>query len=136
MTKYAVSYAAVLLTMLVVDGLWLGVVAKNFYQTNLAGLMAERINFVAAAAFYLIYPIGVVYFAASAGIETGSWRDAAVRGLLFGFFAYAVYDLTNWATLRGFPFQVALVDMAWGSTLTGLAATLGMLAARYIAPNT
>jgi len=132
MTKYIVCYIATLLALAVIDGIWLGVVAKNFYQTKLAHLMAEKVNFVAAAGFYLIYPIGVVYFAASAGLESGAWREAAMRGALFGFVAYATYDLSNWATLRGFPAQVALVDMVWGAALTAMAATIGVLVAKNV----
>jgi len=133
MTKYLVCYGVTLLTLLIVDGIWLGVVAKGFYQSQLAGLMAEKVNFIAATAFYVIYPIGVVYFASVAGLDdAGSWRDAALRGALFGFVAYATYDLSNWATLRDFPAQVALVDMVWGATLTAFAATVGVLVARNV----
>jgi uncharacterized membrane protein len=132
MPKYIVCYAATLLTLLVVDGIWLGVVAKSFYQTQIGHLMAEKVNFLAAGLFYVIYPLGVVYFAASAGLESGAWRDAAIRGAIFGFVAYATYDLSNWATLKDFPAQVAVVDMLWGAALTAVAATVGMLAARNI----
>lgn len=132
MTKYLVCYAATLLTLLVVDGVWLGVIAKDFYRSNLGHLMAENVNFIAAGLFYVIYPLGVVYFAGSAGLESGAWRDATMRGAIFGFVAYATYDLSNWATLKAFPAQVAVVDIIWGAALTALAATVGMLVARNV----
>ncbi len=132
MTKYAVCYGVTLLTLLVVDGIWLGFVAKNFYQTQLAGLMAEKVNFVAAGLFYVIYPLGAVYFAGAPGLESGEWRDTALRAAVLGFVAYATYDLSNWATLKGWPMQLALVDILWGTALTAVAATLGMLAAKNI----
>jgi uncharacterized membrane protein len=132
MTKYLVCYAVALLTLLVIDGVWLGLVAKNFYKSQIGHLMAEQVNFVAAGLFYIVYPLGVVYFAASAGLDSGSWRDAALRGAIFGFIAYATYDLSNWATLKDFPAQMAVVDILWGSVLTALAATAGMLAARNV----
>jgi len=132
-TKHVVCYGVTLLTMLVVDGIWLGLVAKGFYKEHLGHLMAEKVNFLAAVLFYAVYPLGVVYFAASSSLDSGEWRDAALRGALFGFVAYATYDLTNWATLKDFPAQVALVDIIWGSALTALAATVGMLAAKNIA---
>jgi len=131
-TKYLVCYAATLLTLLVVDGVWLGVIAKDFYRTNLGHLMAENVNFLAAGLFYVVYPLGVVYFAGSAGLESGAWLDATLCGALFGFVAYATYDLSNWATLKAFPAQVAVVDMIWGAALTAFAATVGMLAARNV----
>ena len=80
MTKYAVCYGVTLLTLLVVDGVWLGLVAKNFYQSQIGHLMAEKVNFLAAGLFYVVYPLGVVYFAAATGLESGEWRDAALRG--------------------------------------------------------
>jgi len=131
-TKYLVCYGLTLLTLLVVDGVWLGLIVKDFYKAQIGHLMAEQVNFLAAGLFYVIYPFGVVYFASSTGLASGDWRDAAMRGALFGFVAYATYDLSNWATLKGFPAQMAVVDIIWGSALTAWAATIGMLAARNV----
>jgi uncharacterized membrane protein len=131
-TKYAVCYGVTLLTLLIVDGVWLGLVAKNFYQSQIGHLMAEKVNFLAAGLFYVVYPFGVVYFAASNGLDSGDWRDATLRGAILGLVAYAAYDLSNWATLKDFPAQMALVDIVWGTALTALAATVGMLAAKNI----
>jgi uncharacterized membrane protein len=132
MSKLLVCYGATLLTLLVVDGLWLGVVAKNLYQTQLAYHMAEKINFAAAAAFYIIFPIGIVYFAGSVGLASGDWKDALVRGAVLGLMAYGAYDLTNLATFKAFPVQIALIDMAWGTFLTAVAASAGVLVAKNV----
>lgn len=53
------------------------------------------------------------------------WSRAVLAGALFGFFAYATYDLSNLATLRGWPLRLTLVDIAWGTALTAAAAAAG-----------
>jgi uncharacterized membrane protein len=120
------SFIATLVAMAVLDGLWLGLVARSFYRRHLGFLMAETPNWLAAGAFYLIYTIGVAVFVVQPAVDDGSLLTAAWRGGLFGFVAYATYDLTNAATVRGWPNVVTLVDMAWGTLLTAgvaLAAT-------------
>jgi uncharacterized membrane protein len=130
--KYVIPYCAVLLIFVTVDLIWLGGLAKRFYRTQLAGLMADNFNAWAAATFYLVYPLGVVAFAVMPALPSGSWTDAAAWGAMLGFFAYATYDLTNLATLRGWPLRLAIVDMLWGTTLTALVAAGGHLIARNI----
>lgn len=128
MARSIVSYIAALIAILILDGVWLGVVAFDFYRTQLAAIMAPEFNPVGAAAFYLLYPIGVVMFAAAPA--AGDWRAAAKRGAAFGFFAYGTYDLTNWATLTGWSLQVTVVDMAWGSVISAVAAAAAARAGR------
>ena len=120
----AAAWGAAFVTMLVLDGLWLGVVAKNLYRDGLGHLMADRINFAAAGLFYLIYPIGVVALAVLPNVATPGWTATLVAGAILGFIAYATYDLTNLATLRDWPVSIALVDVAWGT-----AGTVAMTAA-------
>jgi len=130
--KYIVPYGVTLLVFVTLDLIWLGVVAKRFYRTQLAGLIADKFNFWAALAFYLVYPLGVVSFAVVPALSSDSWSDAAVWGAMLGFFAYATYDLTNLATLREWPVRLTVVDLAWGTVLTALAATCGQLITRSI----
>lgn len=131
MLKYCVAYAATATTFLVIDLLWLGLAAKGFYRTNIGALMADQINVAAAVVFYLLYIVGIVIFAVSPAFESGSWRTALMFGSLFGFFAYATYDMTNLATLRDWPITVTAVDMAWGTFLTGVSATAGFFASKH-----
>ena len=132
MLKYFVAYAVTATVFLLVDMVWLGFAAKAFYRTNIGALLADQINIAAAVIFYLLYIVGIVIFAISPALESGSWRTSLTMGSLFGFFAYATYDMTNLATLRDWPVAVAVVDMAWGAFLTGLSATAGFLAAKYV----
>jgi uncharacterized membrane protein len=123
MTDALVAFVAALAAMAVIDGLWLGLVARTFYRRHLGPLMADRPNWTAAVAFYLLYVVGVTVFAVLPAADSGSLLDAASRGGLFGLVAYATYDLTNAATLRGWPGIVVVVDMAWGVVLTAAVAT-------------
>ncbi|RFO97121.1 DUF2177 domain-containing protein [Rhodoferax lacus] len=126
MTKYLAAYAAATLLMLTLDGLWLGLLAKDFYQQGLGHLMAESPRWGPALLFYALYPLGLLVFAVlPAGQDTGL-APALLRGALFGLMAYATYDLSNLATLKDWPVLVSVVDVAWGA----FASCLATLAAR------
>lgn len=120
---YVLQYVCALLLFVVVDLVWLGAVAKSYYHRELGDLIADKFNLWAAAAFYLIYPMGVVAFAVAPS-ASGTWVTAVTAGAFLGFFAYATYDLTNLATLRNWPLTLTLVDMAWGTFLTAVVAAL------------
>ena len=100
----------------IIDMVWLGLVAKDFYRSRLGNLMGD-INWVAAIIFYLVFLVGLTFFATYPAVIKQSLVTAALLGALFGFFTYATYDLTNLATLKGWPLSVALVDMLWGTIL-------------------
>lgn len=130
---YAVAYIAVALMFLALDALWLGVVARNFYLARLGELMRDKPDLGAAAMFYAIYVAGVVYFAIAPALAGGGVGRALLNGALFGLVAYATYDLTNLATIRGYSVELARVDIAWGAFLTAVASGVGYLAARKFA---
>ncbi len=111
------TYLIALAVFLTIDMIWLGLVAKSFYATQLDYIMKTEINWVAAIIFYLIFIVGLVTFVISPALEKASWRFALRRGLLFGLVTYATYDLTNLATIRDWPLTVTLIDLAWGSFL-------------------
>ena len=122
------AYAATLLVFVALDLTWLGLIAKGFYRGQLGALMLPQPQLFPAVAFYLMFPIGVVLFAALPGSRSGSVQRAALLGAAFGFFAYATYDLTNWATLRDWPVSLTFVDIMWGTCLTAAAAAAGCYA--------
>ena len=111
--------------MVALDMVWLGVVAKPFYQQGIGHLMAARPNIAVAVLFYLVYAAGLVIFVLAAGTETPGWSRTLLMGALFGFFAYATYDLTNLATLRDWPVGLAALDMAWGSFVSAASVAAG-----------
>lgn len=134
MSKYLIAAVLTLVVMVPLDLLWLGVIAKNFYFSRLGELMLPTPRLDVAIAFYVIYAIGLTVFAVSPALRDGSWSTALLYGAMFGFFAYATYDLTNWATLRNWPVAVVFVDIAWGAVVSGASATLGFLLTRWLAP--
>ena len=127
-------YLLSLIVFLAVDMLWLGVVAKDFYRNNLGHLLRADVNWAAALIFYLLYVAGVLIFAAMPALERQSLRQAVLLGALFGFFAYATYDLTNLATLKDWPLNVVLVDILWGAVLTACVAAASFGIGRWILP--
>lgn len=117
------AYVVALLTMAGADFLWLGVIAKGFVQRELGPLLLPQPNWPAAAVFYLVYPIALLVFAVPHA-QAGGLGRAVLYGALFGLFAYATYDLTNLATLKGWSVAFAAVDIAWGTFLSATAAGL------------
>lgn len=101
-----------------IDMLWLGVVAKDFYQEKLVGLLGT-VNWTAAIIFYLLFIVGIIIFAVVPALDAQSWQKALLWGVMFGFFTYATYDLTNLATLKNWPMIVVVVDIIWGMVLSG-----------------
>lgn len=108
----------------VLDYLWLGTLARQFYRNEIGQLLLAKPNMFAALIFYVIYIVGVVAFVISPAIEKGDIGYAIIRGAFLGFFAYATYDLTNLATLKGFSVKVVVVDLLWGAALTATVAGL------------
>ncbi len=118
-------YFNTLLIFLVLDGIWLGVVASGFYAEQLSFLMAEEINWIAAFVFYGIFVLGLIHFVMLSASKK-SLKYYFLRGAFFGFVTYATYDLTNLATIQDWPIIVSLIDMVWGSFLGGSTAFLSV----------
>lgn len=130
--KHAAAYLTTALVFLALDAMWLGYVARSFYREGLGSMLADPFNIPAAIGFYALYMVGLAVFVLHPALLAGSAGQALVMGLLFGLVAYATYDLTNLATLKGFPVHVALVDMAWGAIATAAASACGVWLAMRI----
>jgi len=129
--QYVVAYGASALVFFGLDLVWLGMIARGFYARELGDLLRASPSLTVAALFYAGYVGGIVLFAIGPALQSQSWRTALVLGLLLGLVAYGTYDMTNLATLRRWPLALALVDLSWGSLLTGLAALAGYGAVRW-----
>ena len=125
MPKLIFAYIATVIVFFAIDFVWLGTVAKDFYQGQIGPLLLDEFNVKVAVVFYLVYIGGMIFFAVNPALQAGSLGKAALYGALFGFFCYATYDFTNLATLKGYTTTVALVDLTWGTFLTGTSAFLG-----------
>jgi uncharacterized membrane protein len=128
MTKYLAAYAGTTVVMVLLDLLWLGVIAKPLYQQGIGHLMADQPDIPVAVLFYALYAVGIVIFAVLPQAGGASWGATLAMGALFGFFAYGTYDLTNLATLRDWPLKLSLIDIAWGSFVSAAAAAGGKAA--------
>jgi len=113
-------YLITLIAFLGIDSLWLGLVAPSFYRSQIGHIMTESPNLLAAGLFYLLFIYGMVVFIVEPGVREQTLTQAVLRGALFGLVTYATYDLTNLATLEGWPVLVTVVDLIWGTALSAL----------------
>lgn len=127
MLRHLAAYVAVLAAIMALDFLWLGYIAKPIYQAGIGHLMLDEPKVPVALAFYALYALALMLFCVLPHGQRG-WLHNAGWAALFGLFAYATYDLSNLATLRGWPIGLAMMDIAWGATLSALAATAGKAA--------
>jgi uncharacterized membrane protein len=129
--KLLICYALTFAVFLIIDLTWLGFIAKDLYKKYLGNLLSEQVNWMAAIIYYLLYVGGVFIFAILPSVEKNSLNSAIILGALFGFFAYATYDLTNLATLKNWPLNIVIIDILWGSLLTGMVSTAGFYIVKY-----
>jgi uncharacterized membrane protein len=129
---YLKLYALTVPVFFIIDLIWLGVVAKGFYQKNLKYILSPNVNWTAAIIFYLMYIAGILIFAVLPGVAKDSLRHAALWGALFGFFTYATYDLTNLALLKDWPLNIVIVDILWGVVLCTAVSTSSFYIAKWL----
>lgn len=127
--RIPIAYAAVLATLAVLDTAWITLVALGQFQSALGSALRTEPNFYAAIAFYLVYAGGVVFLAVRPALSAGSAATALVNGAVLGLTAYATYDLTSLTIINGYTPGLALLDMAWGTVLSMVAAMAGYAAA-------
>jgi uncharacterized membrane protein len=124
------NYAVILAVFLLIDGLWLLVIAKKLYAQHLGPLMAEKPRLFAALIFYLLYVLGLLAFVVNPALALQSWTAALLPGMLYGLIAYATYDLTNLATVKDWPVLITVIDLAWGSFVSGVVSLVGYVLIR------
>ena len=127
---YISAYAGAFITFCLMDGLWLGVVATDFYFGALGGLLREKPHWPMAFIFYFGYILGIVYFAIRPSLKSGSVKKVFKEGALLGLLAYGTYNMTNMATLKGWSLSVSSVDIIWGMAITGTSAIGGYFVAQ------
>jgi uncharacterized membrane protein len=133
MNKTLARHMATIVVIVTPDMLCLGRLAKATYHRAIGHLMAERPKFLAASVSYVLCAAGLMIFAVAPNAEDPSWGKTVLMGALFGFFAYATYDLSNRATLRNRPVGLGLIDMAWGTLLSAAAAAASKVASGWTA---
>lgn len=124
MVSYIKSFFIGLVVFLLIDMIWLGVIAKGLYAKHLGFLMTNQIKWGAAILFYLIFVAGLVFFVIRPSVEKQSLSYALIAGAFYGLITYATYDLTNQATIKDWPMIITIVDMIWGSTVSVLTSVI------------
>lgn len=130
--KLILSYLLTTLVFFAIDMVWLGFIAKGLYRKYLGSFLSDTVNWTAAIIFYLIFIVGIFFFAILPAHENNSLTKAIINGALFGLFTYATYDLTNLATMKNWPLNIVFIDIAWGMLLTALVSTAGFFIAKWV----
>jgi len=130
--RYAVLYLATLMILLPLDLLFLGVLAKGLFVSEVGDMLGE-VRVLPAILFYLLYGAGIVVFVN--GAATATWQSTALYGALFGLFCYATFDLTSLALLKHWSWAVAVVDASWGAAVTAICSSAGLAIANGLAPR-
>ncbi len=126
MTKIIVAYLATLVAFAAIDSVWLINMAPRLYKPEIGPVMMENgFRLAPAMIFYAIYIGGILYFAVLPGLAAGDVARAALQGAVLGFLCYATYDFTNYATLKVWSLKVTVLDLIWGTVLTGGTAAAG-----------
>ena len=130
--KYIKLYLITLVTFLVIDFLWLGLLARQFYGKYLGYLLSTKPIWTSAIIFYLLFVAGVLIFVVLPSLHTGSAKRVLLLGALFGLVTYGTYDLTNLALIKDWPWIVTAVDMCWGTFLTVIVSYVGFFMSKYL----
>lgn len=128
MGAWIIAYIAAGVVMLGLDAAWLSLAAGRLYRPRLGEMLLDNFRLAPAILFYIVYIAAILVLAVQPAITSGRPTAALLRGAALGFVAYATYDLTNQATLRGWSSVVTLADLGWGTTLTAIVAASGLLA--------
>lgn len=127
MIKNIRLYLVLLAAFFTIDMLWLGLVARSFYQQSLGFLMTSSPNWFVAAIFYLLFIVGILFFVVVPGLESDSLKSTILRAALFGLITYATYDLTNLATIKDWPVLITVVDLLWGTFMSISVSSVGFV---------
>ncbi len=120
--KYVIHYLIAFVVFLGVDAIWLGFIARNLYANAIGHLMTDKVNWLAAFVFYLIFVVGVLIFVVEPAIISQDVKKLIFHAAMFGLITYSTYDLTNLATLKDWPISITLIDLLWGTSLSVIVA--------------
>jgi uncharacterized membrane protein len=130
--RYIVLYLATLIVMVPIDLVFLGLVAKGFFTSEVGDMLGE-IRPLPAVLFYLLYVVGILVFVS--GGREATFQSALLYGALFGLFCYATFELTSLSILKHWTWRVAAIDVGWGSLMTAVSATAGLAIADWLTPK-
>jgi uncharacterized membrane protein len=127
MTKIIITYVVTLIAFIAIDMIWLVWLARATYVAEMGDLLRKQPNMAAAVIFYLIYAAGLMFFAISPGLKSGSLVQTVALAAALGFVAYGTYDLTNLSIMNGFNVKIAVIDLIWGTCLSAMVGAVTFL---------
>lgn len=130
--RAAIAYVSTGLAFALIDAVWLRTMNARLYQPELGEMLAPGFRLGPAVVFYLLYIAGMLHFAVLPALKSGRWQDALINGAVLGGLCYMTYDLTNFATLKVWSLKVTVLDIIWGTVLTGSAALAGWWLTRMV----
>jgi uncharacterized membrane protein len=130
--RYVILYLATLIVLIPIDFLFLGIVAKAFFASEVGDMLGE-LRPLPAVLFYLLYVVGILIFVS--GPAAATWSSTLLYGALFGLFCYATFELTALSLLKHWTWAVVALDVSWGCFVTAISSTLGLLIANWITPK-
>ncbi len=125
--EFIKHYLVVAGIFVAIDAIWLTLIASKFYKKELGDLLLKKAKLGPAVVFYVLYVVGILYFAVDPALKAGTLSSALGHGALLGLLMYATYDLTNLSTLKNWSSKVTVVDLVWGTFVTALTTTLAFL---------
>jgi len=133
--QWIILWIAAAVLFLIIDMVWLLWLGRGFYVSEIGDLLRQPPNLGAAGAFYVLYVTGLMIMVIWPVVQAQSVPQAVLFGALLGLVAYGTYDLTNLAVMKGFTTKIAIIDMIWGTVLTGTVAALTVLLGTKILPR-
>lgn len=122
---YLLTYLSIIVTYLILDGIWLGVVAKDSYVSSIGKIMREEFIIWPWVVFYSFYSFAILYLIILPNMPSASWKTIALSGAVMGAAAYGAYNLTCYGILKDWPLSITLKDWAWGTFITAAASLAG-----------
>jgi len=130
--RIVVLYLATLVVLIPIDFLFLGLVARGFFASEVGDMLGE-IRLLPAILFYLLYVLGILIFVS--GPASATWRSTLGYGALFGLFCNATFELTALSLLRHWTWPVVMLDVSWGCLVTAISSATGLLITNRVAPR-
>lgn len=128
---YLSAFIAILVTYLIMDGIWLGLIAKDSYTQAMSGLLRESPPVWPWVAFYTLYTAAILYLVVVPNISSG-WKTTLIAGAVLGMASYGAYNLTNYALINGWPLSITFKDWMWGIVVTSVASLAGFYTVKWM----
>ncbi len=132
LSRFLITYLTMLISFVVIDSVWLGFIAKDLYKENIGHLLTPKVIWWAAILFYLLFILGMLIFVVAPATNTYNPARVLLLGAIFGLITYATYDLTNLATLKGWPIKITIIDLIWGSFISAVVSIVGHTILNYL----